>query len=73
MIGEPGQVGIKHQQWPFWQPLLIYHVKDDKGDISHQIFQIPKIYTKYIFQIPNILLIYHVKDDKSDISYQIFS
>ena len=37
MVGEPGQVGIKHQLWPFWHPLLIYHVKDDKGDILPNI------------------------------------
>ena len=35
---------IKHQLWPFWHPLLIYHVKDDKGDI----IGLPNILTKDI-------------------------
>ena len=42
MVEDLGQVGIKHQLWPFWHPLLIYHVKDDKGDIIGRPNILPK-------------------------------
>ena len=48
--GRRGQVGIRHQLWPFWHSLLIYHVKEGKGDNP----------PKYSYNIENPLLEYCV-------------